>query len=121
MDIALAVDAITPAAEYYGSVTANTKDAWDAVVWLDTRRAKPTWAELEAASVEADSAIKAEAIRAERDALIAATDYLMMPDYPISDAVREAVRVYRQALRDVTEQGGFPDVVEWPDKPKVGG
>lgn len=50
MDIALAIDKILPAAEYTGSVTANTIDAWGAVVWRDTRRGKPTWAELEAAA-----------------------------------------------------------------------
>ena len=50
MDIALAVEKILPAAEYRGSVTANTQAAWDAVVWTDTRRSKPTWAELVAAA-----------------------------------------------------------------------
>lgn len=63
--------------------------------------------------------VKAAQIRAERDALLAATDYLMLPDYPISDADRQAVSDYRQALRDITLQEGFPDVVVWPEKPVV--
>ena len=46
MDIALAIEKILPVAEYIGSVTANTETAWDAVSWTDTRREKPTWAEL---------------------------------------------------------------------------
>lgn len=54
--------------------------------------------------------------RAQRDSLIAATDYLMMPDYPISEADRAAVAAYRQALRDVPNQPGFPDTIEWPEK-----
>ena len=49
IDIALTVDKLLPAAEYSGSVTANTEAAWDAVSWTDPRRAKPAWAELEAA------------------------------------------------------------------------
>ena len=50
LDIALAIGKILPAAEYLGSTTANTEAAWDAVTWTDTRRAKPTWVELEAAA-----------------------------------------------------------------------
>jgi hypothetical protein len=59
---------------------------------------------------------KAAAIRAERDALLAATDWTQLPDVP--EAIREAYAVYRQALRDVPQQSGFPDDVEWPIKPE---
>ena len=59
---------------------------------------------------------KAAAIRAERDALLTATDWTQLPDVPV--ATREAWAVYRQALRDVTQQAGFPDTVEWPVKPE---
>lgn len=64
MDIALAVDNILPGAKYFGSVTANTQEAWDAVVWKDSRIDKPTWEELEAAMpdpiLEARAAKQAE-------------------------------------------------------------
>lgn len=62
---------------------------------------------------------KAAQMRAQRDGLIAGTDYLMMPDYPISDADQQAISEYRQALRDITTQRGFPDEVEWPEKPAL--
>lgn len=54
-------------------------------------------------------------VRAERDRRITATDYLVMPDYPISQEKLEEIKVYRQALRDLPEQLGFP----WngPDDP----
>ena len=55
--------------------------------------------------------------RAERDGLLAATDVFMVPDYPISDEKREAFRLYRQALREVPEQPGFPEDIVWPEKP----
>jgi hypothetical protein len=58
-------------------------------------------------------------IRAERDGLLRETDYAVMPDYPISDSDLKAVKEYRQALRDVPQQSGFPDSVEWPAKPTV--
>lgn len=57
-------------------------------------------------------------VRAQRDALIAATDYLMASDYPLTDEKRTELTTYRQALRDVPEQEGFPTSVVWPEKPE---
>ena len=42
-----------------------------------------------------------------------------MPDYPLSDGERVQVFAYRQALRDVPTQEGFPREVAWPDVPAV--
>lgn len=61
-------------------------------------------------------AIDAE-VRAKRNRILTDTDYLVNPDYPISDDDREAVKAYRQALRDITKQEGFPLDVVWPEKP----
>lgn len=54
-------------------------------------------------------------VRAERDRRIAETDYLVMPDYPLDTDKLEEIKVYRQALRDLPQQPGFP----WngPDDP----
>lgn len=56
----------------------------------------------------------AASVRTERDALLRATDYFVMPDYPLTGAAKEALLVYRQALRDITRQEGFPYDVVWP-------
>ncbi|WP_281660513.1 tail fiber assembly protein [Microvirgula aerodenitrificans] len=61
----------------------------------------------------------ADAVRARRDALITATDYLLMPDYPISAEQLAEVRAYRQALRDVPLQAGFPQTIDWPEPPTI--
>ena len=61
--------------------------------------------------------VLAASTRQKRDRLIAATDYLVTPDYPISDDRLAKVKIYRQALRDVPEQSGFPRSITWPDKP----
>ena len=61
----------------------------------------------------------ADAARARRDALITAIDYLLMPDYPISAAQLADVRAYRQALRDVPLQQGFPQTIDWPTSPII--
>ena len=47
-------------------------------------------------------------IRAERNKRLAATDCLLMPDYPLPTDRLEAIKVYRQALRDLPQQPGFP-------------
>jgi hypothetical protein len=57
-------------------------------------------------------------IRGNRDAKLSETDYLVVPDYPISEENLTEVKAYRQALRDITEQTGFPKDVSWPDVPK---
>ena len=59
----------------------------------------------------------AQQIRAKRNSLLSQTDYLMMPDYPISDDKRKLIEEYRQALRDIPEQSGFPRTIAWPEKP----
>jgi len=46
MDIALGIESLLPAAEYFGSTTANTKEAFDNLNWLDPRP-KPTWADVQ--------------------------------------------------------------------------
>ena len=57
----------------------------------------------------------AAAIRAERDALLVQTDWTQLPDVP--ESTREAWADYRQALRDIPQQEGFPRTVNWPEKP----
>lgn len=61
-------------------------------------------------------------LRTERDRRLAATDYLLMPDYPISDDQRAVVQAYRQALRDLPAQEGAPwdggrEETPWPELP----
>jgi hypothetical protein len=54
--------------------------------------------------------------RAERDALLAACDWTQLPDAPLTDAQRATWAAYRQALRDVPQQPGFP-AADWPVAP----
>ena len=65
---------------------------------------------------EYDTVLAASA-RQKRDRLIAATDYLVTPDYPIESDRLAKVKIYRQALRDIPEQAGFPRTITWPEKP----
>lgn len=58
---------------------------------------------------------KAEFIRAKRDLMLRDSDFAMLPDSPVAESKKEAWRTYRQALRDLTKQSGFPDNVVWPE------
>ena len=60
----------------------------------------------------------ASRVRSQRDTKLSDTDYLIIPDYPISPEDLEAVKAYRQALRDIPEQSGFPKNVQWPVEPQ---
>lgn len=60
-----------------------------------------------------------EQVRSQRDSLISDTDYLLMDDYPIGSEDIAVVKTYRQELRDVPQQEGFPYDVVWPELPEV--
>lgn len=53
-------------------------------------------------------------VRQKRNKLLAATDWWVLTDSP--EATPEEL-AYRQALRDITDQEGFPDSVTFPEKP----
>ena len=53
-------------------------------------------------------------VRQQRNALLSACDWTQLPDSP---ADHEVWATYRQELRDVTAQEGFPWDVVWPEAP----
>ena len=53
-------------------------------------------------------------IRTKRDLLLTASDWTQVADAPVDQA---AWASYRQALRDIPDQPGFPHNVAWPTKP----
>ena len=61
--------------------------------------------------------IQATAARAQRGKLLAATDWAVLPDSPLDEPSQTAMQAYRQALRDVPQQDGFPGTITWPEMP----
>ena len=57
---------------------------------------------------------QATQVRAERNAKLSASDWTQVADAPVDQA---AWATYRQALRDITVQTGFPWTVNWPVAP----
>lgn len=66
---------------------------------------------------DANSDYRAAAeIRKERDAKLSELDWTQVADAPVD---KTAWATYRQALRDITSQAGFPNEVTWPTEPEV--
>jgi len=62
---------------------------------------------------------EAVSVRAERDQLLANTDWTVLQDSPLTDAQTADWVIYRQALRDITAHANFPFLQDsdWPTKP----
>ena len=56
-------------------------------------------------------------VRAERDRKLAACDWTVLTDSPLTTAKKTEWKTYRQALRDITSAEGFPHDVTWPSEP----
>lgn len=72
---------------------------WDGEKWYNPKTPEQEW----------------ESIRADRDVLLAKSDWTQLPDVPI--ATKEAWAVYRQELRDITLQPD-PFNIVWPTPPQ---
>lgn len=59
-------------------------------------------------------ATQAVSVRTERNHRLAESDWTQLPDAPVAAGTWAA---YRQELRDVTDQVGFPWNVTWPKAP----
>jgi len=57
---------------------------------------------------------EAEEARTQRDALLSQSDWTQVPDAPVD---QQAWAEYRQSLRDLPQQAGFPTEITWPVKP----
>jgi hypothetical protein len=68
----------------------------------------------EAAYKAAKDAEQANAVRQQRTEKLKDSDWTQVADSPVDQA---AWATYRQALRDITAQEGFPWDIEWPEQP----
>ena len=99
-----------PTVDHTKNVTEGTPALQDGV-WVQVWNVTDASAE----EVEQRTEGQADAIRSERNAKLSATDWTQVADAPVD---KEAWAAYRQALRDVPDQSGFPWAVEWPVQPE---
>ena len=74
-----------------------------------------TAAEQEVAYKARKDAEQAKSVRDDRNKRLTETDWTQVADAPVDKA---AWATYRQALRDVPSQAGFPWDIQWPTQPK---
>ena len=86
-------------------------------VFTDNEEA--TAAEQEAAYVQRIDDEQATRVRADRDKRLTDTDWTQLIDSPFSNDTNGVWQAYRQALRDVPAQEGFPHDVIWPEAPNT--
>lgn len=57
-------------------------------------------------------------IDAKRKTLLQQSDWTQIPNNPLTAEKQEEWAVYRQQLRDITSQSGYPFNVVWPTQPE---
>ncbi|MCT4701237.1 phage tail assembly chaperone [Enterobacteriaceae bacterium H20N1] len=61
--------------------------------------------------------IRAEEVRQRRDMLLAASDWVVLRAQETGEPVDKEWAEYRQNLRDISEQAGYPFKIHWPGQP----
>lgn len=64
-----------------------------------------------------NTVIRARDVRKDRAEMLSRCDWTQMPDAPLTAEQKQAWLDYRQALRDLPTQPGFPWDVTWPTAP----
>jgi len=100
-------------ARYPGLLWSMKGDDYAGLTWLDDTP-MPSQEELDAAWPQVQSDLAWDEVRAERDRLLAGSDWTQVADAPVDTAVWAA---YRQALRDVPQDFDTPEDVVWPTPP----
>ena len=117
---------------YVGATTAD-QDPLDSNNWLipagcvetapptiiDSQLAKwsgTEWAveDIPVAEPDPEPVVPEDLARAKRNRLLSTSDWTQVDDAPVD---KSAWATYRQLLRDVPSQAGFPNTITWPTKP----
>ena len=73
--------------------------------------------EQETAYKASKDAEQAKSVRTSRDTKLAETDWIVIKNLELNANIPGAWEVYRQALRDIPAQAGFPWTNTWPTQP----
>jgi hypothetical protein len=100
-----------PAHDYITQNCERIAPTMNGNTWVETWSVSPASPETVAQRTSEMSA----SVRSERNARLAACDWTQLPD---AQCDATAWAFYRQALRDVPNQDGFPGSVMWPTPPE---
>ena len=99
-------------------VITGTDPNGDEIESNDPLDVKVSWTEIEAEVARLQKEQPKKEIREYRDRLLTESDWVTIRATDTGDPVPTEWQTYRQALRDIPEQTGFPDNVEWPQEPE---
>lgn len=96
------------------------KDRLGDLSWLGPKYVDMGWVQVEGElPPPPKEATPAELLWEKAKAELRNTDWLMLPDAPITLEKKIAWKEYRKNLRNIRDQKGFPDNVIWPSEPKA--
>lgn len=98
---------------------AATQDLNETNPTLSSNQWLQTWSVTAASSDEIAQRTtdKQADVRAQRNQLIAETDWVVVMAKEVGTNIPAAMKTYRQALRDLPSADGFPHTMTWPTKP----
>ena len=73
--------------------------------------------DMDAEAIAAVDANQANSVRTQRDEKLKECDWMVVKSIETQAVFSTEWATYRQALRDVTAQSGFPWEVQWPEQP----
>lgn len=96
-----------------------TKNVTEGTPVLDNGEWKQVWVVNDVDPSEAAKRLedKSNDIRTQRNRLLSATDWTQIPDSPLDINQKQLWSAYREDLRDLPDQPGFPWTVSWPQSP----
>jgi len=103
---------------WYGWDVLSDGHSWENAIVIQDGVTKPTKEEFDAKYNELIAEQPAKEARAKRDRLLTESDWVTIRATDTGNPVPTDWQTYRQALRDITEQTGFPEEIEWPEKPE---
>jgi len=87
------------------------------VEWESPMEYPPTKEEIRAEVLSLEAEAKEMEVRNQRDNLLSSSDWIVTKSLEAGVEVPQEWLDYRQALRDLPQQAGFPDSIIWPTAP----
>jgi hypothetical protein len=104
--------------KYLGWEWTVSEDDYNSLIWYPGNTLpKPTEAELRAFDAEVSLELRWDVVRNRRNKLLSFCDWTQLADCPLTPEKRVEWTTYRQALRNVPQQGVNPEQVVWPTQP----
>lgn len=104
--------------KYINALWTVSADDYNSLIWYpENTLPKPTEAELRAFDAEVSLELRWDVVRNKRNKLLAMCDWTQLADCPLDAGQKAAWTTYRQALRNIPQQGVEPEQVVWPTSP----